>query len=66
MSYFTLNEIYFKVNFREYQISLDSPLKATTSYELRMKARKIVESIIRKSKCSRVSKRKVHFTKRSV
>ena len=24
------------------------------------------DSIIRKSKCSRVSKRKVHFTKRSV
>lgn len=46
MSYFTLNEIYFKVNFREYQISLDSPLKATTSYELRMKARKIVESFM--------------------
>ena len=27
---------------------------------------KILKFIIRKSKCSRVSKRKVHFTKRSV
>lgn len=49
MSILKLDKIYFRVNFMEYQISLDSPLKATTSYELyvlRMKAREIVESFM--------------------
>lgn len=58
--------------FTEAQISelesriVERQTKKGTEYYITCTVRKKDINIIRKSKCSRVSKRKVHFTKRSV
>ena len=52
---------FIKCNFGLYDNVID-----TLKNSIREKGAKKIRYIIRKSKCSRISKRKVHFTKRNV